>query len=70
VPKAELGAKMSVAAAAGETTPQAAEAAPEQRLTDIRKKLEDAISALPDIPEVAAARKEMQEKLDEVIARI
>jgi len=70
VPKAELGAKMSVAAAAGETTPQAAEAAPEQGLTDIRKKLEDAISALPDIPEVAAARKEMQEKLGEVIARI
>jgi len=50
--------------------PKAAEAAPEQRLTDIKKKLEDAISALPGIPEVAAARKQLQEKLDAVIARM
>jgi len=31
---------------------------------DIKKKLEDAISALPQIPEVALARKELQKQLD------
>ena len=43
---------------------------PLKDLKEIKRQLEEAIAALPQLPETAAAQQELQSQLDEVVARI